>query len=95
MFSNDCNLRSFQLRDRRFCKPPSLTYVLGYFALVPPFKNFRKWPILLSLLNLPELGFVALKVWRYGVPNERVLKSPLKQWVSVKGGGVCGGRCCI
>ena len=28
------------------------------FPLVPPLKNFRKWPILVSLLNLPELGFV-------------------------------------
>ena len=27
------------------------------FPLVPPLKNFRKWPILVSLLNLPELGF--------------------------------------
>ena len=34
--------------------------------------------------------FVALKVLRYGIPNERVPKSPLKQWVFVKGGGMCG-----
>ena len=27
------------------------------FPLVPFLKNFRKWPILVSLLNLPELGF--------------------------------------
>ena len=27
------------------------------FPLVPALKNFRKWPILVSLLNLPELGF--------------------------------------
>ena len=27
------------------------------FPLVPPLENFRKWPILVSLLNLPELGF--------------------------------------
>ena len=27
------------------------------FHLVPPLKNFRKWPILVSLLNFPELGF--------------------------------------
>ena len=27
------------------------------FPLVPPLKNFRKWPILVSLPNLPELGF--------------------------------------
>ena len=25
--------------------------------MVPPLKNFRKLPILVSLLNLPELGF--------------------------------------
>ena len=27
------------------------------FPLVAPLKNFRKWPILVSLPNLPELGF--------------------------------------
>ena len=27
------------------------------FPLVPFLKNFRKWPILVSLLNLTELGF--------------------------------------
>ena len=62
MFSDDCTLSAYQLRDRRICaglffKPPSSAYFLGYFPLVPPLKNFRKWPILVSLLNLPELGF--------------------------------------
>ena len=32
--------------------------------------------------------FVALQVW-YGIPNERVPKSPLKQWVR------WGGRVCV
>ena len=27
------------------------------FSFGPPVKNFRKWPILMSLLNLPELCF--------------------------------------
>ena len=40
-----------------FFKPPRSAFFLGYFLLVPPKKNFRKWPILVSLLNLPELGF--------------------------------------
>ena len=62
MFSDGCTLSAYQLGDRRICagvffKPPSLAYFLGYFPLVPPLKNFRKWPILVSLLNLPELGF--------------------------------------
>ena len=42
---------------RVFFKPPSSAYFLSHFPLVPPLKNFRKWPILVSLLNLPELGF--------------------------------------
>ena len=33
---------------------------------------------------------MALKVLRYGIPNERVPKSPLKQWVC-KGKKVCVG----
>ena len=40
-----------------FFKPHISAYFLGYFPLVPLMKNFRKWPILVSLLNLPELGF--------------------------------------
>ena len=64
MFSDDCTLSAYQLRDRRICagvlfKPPRSASFLGYFPLVPPMKNFRKWPILVSLLNLPELGFRA------------------------------------
>ena len=62
MFSDNCNLSAYQLRDRLLCagvffKPPISAYFLGYFPLVPPMKNFRKWPILVSFLNLPELGF--------------------------------------
>ena len=62
MFSDDCTLSEYQLGDRWICggvffKPPSSAYFLNHFPLVPPLKNFRKWPILVSLLNLPELGF--------------------------------------
>ena len=35
--------------------PPKSTYFLGSFPLVPPLDNLRKWPILVTLLNWPEL----------------------------------------
>ena len=62
MFSDDCALREYYLGDRQigagvFSKPPSSAYFFSHFSLVPPLKNFRKWPILVSLLNLSELGF--------------------------------------
>ena len=61
MFSDDCTLSAYELGDRRICaevflEPPSSAYFLGDFPLVPPLKNLRKWPILVSLLNLPELS---------------------------------------
>ena len=34
----------------------SSAYLLSDFPLVPPLKNFKKWPILVSLLNWPLLG---------------------------------------
>ena len=40
-----------------FFKPPSSAYFMSHFPLVPPLKNIKKWLILVSLLNLPELGF--------------------------------------
>ena len=62
MFSDDCSFSTYQLRDRRCCagvffKPPRSAHFLKDFALVPPLKNFKKWPILVSLLNWPVLDF--------------------------------------
>ena len=61
-FSDDRTLSAYQLGDRLICagiffKPPSSAHFLNHFPLVPPLKNFMKWPILVSLLNLLELGF--------------------------------------
>ena len=60
-FSDNCSLSAYQLKDIRICtgvffKPPSSAHFLNHFPLVPPLKNFKIWPILVSLLNLPELG---------------------------------------
>ena len=60
-FSDDCTLSAYKLGDRRICagvffKPMRSAHFLNHFPLVPPLKNFKKWPILVSLLNLPELG---------------------------------------
>ena len=61
MFSDDCTLSAYLLGDRRICaevylEPPISASFLGDFPLVPPLKNLRKWPILVSFLNLPELS---------------------------------------
>ena len=37
-------------------EPASSAYFLSDFPLVPPLKNFKKWPILVSLRNWPLLG---------------------------------------
>ena len=37
-------------------EPASSAYFLSDFPLVPPLKNFKKWPILVSLQNWPLLG---------------------------------------
>ena len=39
-----------------FLEPASSAYVLSDFPLVPPLKNFKKWPILVSLQNWSLLG---------------------------------------
>ena len=62
MFSDDCTLSAYQLGDRWVCsgvffKPPRSAHFLNDFPLVPPLKNFKKWPILVSLLNWLELDF--------------------------------------
>ena len=59
--SEDCTLSAYYLRDSPICaevffSPPKLAYFLSDFLLVPLMKNLRKWPILLFLLNLIELG---------------------------------------
>ena len=41
---------------RVFSEPASSAYFLSDFPLVPPLKNFKKWPILVSLPNWPLLG---------------------------------------
>ena len=65
MFSDDCTLNQYQLKDLQICvgvvfEPPSSAHFLNDFPLVPPLKNFKQWPILVSLLNLLELGFPEL-----------------------------------
>ena len=40
-----------------FLKQPISAHSWNHFPLVPPLKNFKKWPILVSLLILLELGF--------------------------------------
>ena len=37
-------------------EPANSAYFLSDFPLVPPLKNFKKWPILVSLQNWPLLG---------------------------------------
>ena len=39
-----------------FLEPASSAYFLSDFPLVSPLKNFKKWPILVSLRNWPFLG---------------------------------------
>ena len=61
-FSDDRTISAYQLGNRRICagvffKPPKSAHFLNHFPMVPPLKNFKKWPILVSLLNLLELGF--------------------------------------
>ena len=34
-------------------EPLKSAYFFGHFPLVPPMKNVRKWPILVSFPNLP------------------------------------------
>ena len=41
---------------RVFLEPASLAYFLSDFPLVPPLKNLKKWPILVSLRNWSLLG---------------------------------------
>ena len=42
-----------------FFVPASSDYFLSDFPLVPPLKNFKKWPILVSLRNWPLLGIAS------------------------------------
>ena len=61
MLSDDCTLSAYQLNEDGICagvvlKHASSAYFLSDFPLVPPLKNFKKWPILVSLQNWPLLG---------------------------------------
>ena len=61
MLSNDCTLSAYLLIQdgiccRVFLEPASSAYFLSDFPLVPPLKNFKKWPMLVSLRNWPLLG---------------------------------------
>ena len=35
-------------------EPASSAYFLSDFPLVPPLKNFKKWPILVAMANLAK-----------------------------------------
>ena len=61
MLSDDCTLSAYQLIEveicgRMFLEPASSAYFLSDFPLVPRLRNFKKWPILVSLGNWPFLG---------------------------------------
>ena len=61
MLSDDCTLSAYKSIEDAICRrvflePASSAYFLSDFPLVPPLKNFKKWPILVSLRNLPLLG---------------------------------------
>ena len=50
-----------------FLEPASSAYFLSDFSLVPPLKNFQKWPILVSLQNWSLFGIAGTfraAVWR-------------------------------
>ena len=58
MFSKDCTLSAYYLGDSPVCaevifKLLKSAYFFGHFPSVPSIRNFRKWPILVSLPNLP------------------------------------------
>ena len=63
-----------------FLEPASSAYFLSDFPLVPPLKNFKKWPILVSLRNWPLLGiegtFRAAVCSDNVVPQTAALKVP-------------------
>ena len=61
---DDCTLSAYYLIEdgicgRVFFEPASSAYFLSDFLLVPPLKNFKKWPILVSLQNWPLLGIAS------------------------------------
>ena len=61
MFSDDCNSSAYYLIEggicgRVFLEPASSAYFFRGFPLVPPLKNFKKWPNLVSLQNWSLLG---------------------------------------
>ena len=61
MLSDDCTLSAYLLIEdgicgRVFLEPATSAYFLSDFPLVPPLKNLKKGPILVSLRNWPLLG---------------------------------------
>ena len=61
MLSDDCTLRGYELIEQGICgrvflELASSAYFLSDFPLVPPLKNFKKWPNLGSLRNWSLLG---------------------------------------
>ena len=61
MFSDDSALSAYLLIEEEICgrvflEPASSAYFLSNFPMVPPLKNFKKWPILVSLRNWSFLG---------------------------------------
>ena len=47
------------IRAEVFLEPASSAYFLSHSPLVPPLKNFKKWPILVFLPNWPYLGIAS------------------------------------
>ena len=72
MLSDDCTLSAFYLIHDGICgrvllEPASSAYFLSDFPLVPPLKNFKKWPILVSLRNWSLLGIAGtFRAWVCG-----------------------------
>ena len=61
ILSDYCTLSAYLLIEdgicgRVFLSPASLVYFYSDFPLVPALKNFKKWPILVSLQNWSFLG---------------------------------------
>ena len=61
MLPDDCTSSAYYLIEdgicgRVFSKPASSAYFLSDFPLVPPLKNFKKWPILVFFPNWPLRG---------------------------------------
>ena len=61
ILSDDCTLSAYKLNEEAICgrvflEPAISAYFLSAFPLVPPLKNLKKWPILVSLRYWSLLG---------------------------------------